>query len=385
MIQVFKPLIVPEAIQAVQDVLQSGWIGLGPKTKQFEEDFAQYIGVPHAVAVNSGTSALHLAIILSDVGDGDEVITTANTFVSTNHAILYQKGIPVFCDVEKETGNIDANLVEGLITERTKAIITVHYAGYPCDMLKLVEVCKKHNLKLIEDCAHACGSKISVESRSPNETNSMDWQRVGTFGDFACFSFHAVKNLPMGDGGMLITKYIEDYEKAKKLRWLGIDRDTFKRASSTNSIPGKYLWKYDVPYVGFKYHMNDINAAIGIEQLKYLDDHNLKRCQIAKIYEGELGSISGITLPKYKVNRISSCHFYPIFVENREDLIIKLKENDIHPGVHYLRNDIYPIYQQANLPNTEYISEHELTLPMHLFLTSDDLNKIIYTVKGNDL
>ena len=367
MIQVFKPLIVEEAIKSVGDVLASGWIGLGPKTEQFESDFGDYIGVKNVVAVNSATSALHLAVVLSGIKDSDEVITTANTFVSTNHVILYERAKPVFCDIEKDTGNIDVSKIEGLITDKTKAIICVHFGGYPCDMDKLVDISKKHNLVLIEDCAHACGAEYKD-------------RKVGSFGDYACFSFQAVKNLPVGDGGMLVCKEREMYEKAKKLRWLGINKDTYNR-SNVGGEPVKYLWKYDVPYVGYKYHINDISSAIGIEQLKYLDRHNERRKLIADYYRNNLKDVDRVVLPVYKKDRKSSCHFYPILVENRDCLIDVLKKHDIHPGVHYFRNDLYGIYEKSNLPNTEWFTNRELTLPMHLHLSDGDVEYIVDVVK----
>ena len=194
-------------------------------------------------------------------------------------------------------------------------------------------------------------------------------------------SFQAVKNLPVGDGGALVTRSEEDFEKAKKLRWLGIDKDTYSRTSSGN-IKDTYLWQYNVPYVGYKYHMNDINAAIGIEQLKYLDKHNERRKFIADYYRDNLCGVSGVTLLDYKKDRKSSYHFYPILVEGRVNLIKKLKENDIHPGVHYFRNDYYPMYKRNKLPLTERFTNQELTLPIHLYLTDDELELIVNVVKS---
>lgn len=367
MIQVFKPMIVEEAIVTVSEVLKSGWIGLGPKTQQFEEDFGKNRSLNNVVSVNSATSALHLAVVLSNIKDDDEVITTANTFVSTNHAILYERAIPIFCDVEPTTGNIDASKVEELITNKTKAIICVHFGGYPCDLEKLLLICDKYNLVLIEDCAHACGSEYKGIT-------------VGNFGNYACFSFQAVKNLPIGDGGALITRTKEDFEKAKKLRWLGIDKDTYTRTSNGDSRDS-YLWKYNIPYIGYKYHMNDINAAIGIEQLKYLNEHNARRKYIADFYRDNLKDLSGITIPDYKKDRKSSYHFYPMLFENRIELIKKLKSKDIHPGVHYFRNDFYPMYKKTDLPNTEYFTNNEVTLPMHIHLTNDDIEYVVNIIK----
>jgi perosamine synthetase len=243
MIQLFKPYVTEEAINSVANVLRSGWIGLGPKTEQFEKAFAEYVGAKYAVAVNSATSALHLATIVSGIGANDEVLTTPLTFISTNHVILYQQANPVFVDVEERTLNLDLAKAESLVSPRTKAIMVVHYGGNPLDIDRLYDFAARHKLKVIEDAAHACGA-------------SFRGGRIGSFG-LTCFSFHAVKNLPLGDGGMVTTNDKALYDRLMRLRWLGIDRSTFARSE------GKYQWEYDVAEVGYKYHMNDISAAIG--------------------------------------------------------------------------------------------------------------------------
>jgi perosamine synthetase len=363
-IQVFKPLIVQEAIDAVSKTLLSGWIGLGPRVEEFEMMFAKYLGVdPQCViALNSCTAALHLAILNSGISDGDEVITTANTFVSTNHVILYEGGIPVFCDIDPGTGCIDSSLVEKLITPKTKIIMAVHFAGFPCDIWELQRIANKYGLFLIEDCAHAVGSRY----------------RIGSVGDFGCFSFHAVKNLPIGDGGMLVVKDKSISGKIRSERWLGIDKDT--RTRERLGVCG-YEWQYSVPYLGFKYHMNDISAAIGIEQLKYLDRHNSRRREIASMYYEGLKDVDSVKMPSY-LPKNSTCHFYPILFEEREKLISHLKSYDIHPGVHYLRNDSYQVYEKfkTELPQTNWFTSRELTLPIHLYLSDEDVDFIISVI-----
>jgi perosamine synthetase len=350
-IGVFKPLIVQEAIDEVVKTLASGWIGLGPKVEEFEMLLAKYFGVdPQSViAVNSGTAALHLAVMHSGVKDGDEVITTANTFVSTNHVILYAHGIPVFCDIDSGTGCIDSSLVERLITSKTRAIMVVHFAGYPCNLENLKKIADEHGLFLVEDCAHAMG--ISYKGA-----------HVGTVGDFGAFSFHAVKNLPVGDGGVLVVKDKTISGQIRSERWLGIDKDT--RTRERLGVRG-YEWQYSVPYLGFKYHMNDITATIGIEQFKYLERHNARRREIANY-----------------APRDSACHFYPILFESREKLILHLKSYGIHPGVHYKRNDSYSIYEQfrTELLQTEWFTSRELTLPIHLYLSDRDVEFIVSVI-----
>ncbi|MEM9849879.1 MAG: DegT/DnrJ/EryC1/StrS family aminotransferase [Bacteroidota bacterium] len=367
-IQVFKPYIRPSSMEAVQEVLSSGWIGLGPKTKQFEHDFLSYLGVAethYAVGLNSNTSGLHIALDLAGVQSGDEVCTVALTFVSTNHVILYKQATPVFVDVDQRTANMCPTDLERKITDRTKAIIVVHLSGYPADMERINALARKHNITVIEDCAHATGG------RYPNG------RKIGDSDNICVFSFQAVKNLPVGDGGMLTTPKEDFYNKAKKLRWLGIDKDTFSRSKHK----GSYSWEYSVPYVGYKYHMTDINAAIGIEQLKFLDEDNARRAAIAATYRTQLQNVAGVTHYQYADHTLSSFHFYPILVENRKALIDHLRTHDIYPGVHYKRNDQYDNYETTDLPCTAIIDQKTLTLPIHVTLEDEAVQKVIDTVK----
>jgi perosamine synthetase len=243
-IQLFHPVVCEEAIEGVSEVLRSGWLGTGPRTKSFEDSFARYIGMPYCVGLNSCTAALHLGLHLLDLPAGSEVISTPVTFVSTNHAILYNQCTPVFADIQLETGNLDVNSVASRITDRTGAIIVVHYGGYPCDLDEFYRLSRETGIPIIEDCAHASGAVYKG-------------RRIGSHGDIHAFSFHAVKNLPMGDGGALTVRSEEHYSRLQKLRWLGISRDTFNRTREN-----QYHWQYDVTEVGYKYQMNDIQPAI---------------------------------------------------------------------------------------------------------------------------
>ena len=356
-IPLFRPNISEEAIGAVGDVLRSGWLGLGPRTAEFERAFAGYVGSPHCVGLNSCTSAIHLALHLLGLPRGSEVITTALTFVSTNHAILYGGLVPVFADVDRASGNLSPSSVKERITGRTRAIIVVHYGGFPADLDELYEIAREQDIRVIEDCAHACGSVYRGK-------------RIGSHGDFHAFSFHAVKNLPMGDGGALTVSSASDDERLRRLRWLGIDKDTFRRTSRD-----AYDWEYDVPEVGFKYHMNDIQAAIGLAQLKLLDKENARRREIADIYRHELSG-AHVILPPQRGDRESSYHLFPVLAEKRDDLVRKLRSRGIGTGVHYRRNDEYPMYQRADLPNVEYFASREISLPMHMCLSDDDVGVV---------
>lgn len=279
MIPVFKPFSGPEELKALKEVLSSGWWGLGPKTKEFEDEFARYLGSKYAVGLSSCTAALDLAFRCIGI-EGKEVITTPMTFVSTNHAILYNKGIPVFCDIEQDTLNIDPEKIEGLITKKTKAVVVVHYGGRACSMDKIMAIAKKHGLYVVEDCAHAAGGEYKGK-------------KLGSIGDFGCFSFHVVKNLATGDGGMLVTDNKRWHKRLLRLRWLGITRDTFARNKKQ-----QYAWFYDVTELGYKYHMNDLAAALGLAQLGRLRWANRRREKCSRRYSEQLEGVGDIKYPK---------------------------------------------------------------------------------------
>jgi len=362
-VQLFKPYITEEAIKAVEEVLRSGWIGLGPKTAGFEKAFAEYVGAKYAVALNSGTAALHLALLLVGVGPGDEVITTPLTFVSTNHAIRYCGATPIWADVRARTCNIDPASVVKLITPKTKAIMCVHFGGWPCDLAMLQEPARHLGITVIEDAAHACGSTY---------INRL----IGGSG-LTCFSFHAVKNLPTADGGMLTTSSRKYAERAKRLRWLGIDKDTWRR---TEEDTGAYAWQYDVTEIGYKYHMNDVIAAIGLAQLKVLEAGNERRRQIAVMYsEGLIHRDIVIKMPLSDPTRTCAQHLFWIQARNRNGLIKKLKGNGIEPGVHYIPNNSYSIYGGliSETPVAQLCSERLISLPLHLGLSDEDIEKVI--------
>lgn len=360
-IGLFKPQIREEAIAAVGEVLRSGWIGLGPKTSEFETKFAGYVGAPYCIGLNSCTSALHLALKILNLPPGKEVITTPVTFVSTNHTILYENLQPVFADIEPLTGNLDADSVEERITPDTGAIIAMHYGGYPCDLDAYYALSKKYGIPVIEDCAHACGAEYKGK-------------KIGGIGDIHAFSFHAVKNLPMGDGGALTVSSEEHDQRLRRLRWMGIDKDTFVRSEAVNKKA--YHWDYNVCEVGYKYHMTDIEAAIGLVQLDYLEQDNARRREIAETYTSELSGVAGVRLFEYEPDRKSSRHLCCVLVDNRDDLVDKLRENGVGVGVHYRRNDIYPMYEKQELPNAEQFTSQVMSLPLHLGLTDEEVGYV---------
>lgn len=365
MIPVFKPSFGEEELEALRGPFQSGWIGLGPKTREFEERFAEYIGTKFAVALNSGTAALHLALKVIGI-EGWEVITTPMTFISTNHAILYNNGIPVFADIEPDTLNIDPKEIKKQITSKTKAIIVVHYGGHACDMDPVLEIAKERNIWVIEDAAHGCGGEYKG-------------QKLGSIGDIGCFSFHAVKNLSTGEGGMITTDDPELYGRLLKLRWMGISKDTWSREEKDK----KYSWYYNVEELGFKYHMNDIPAAIGLVQLKKLEGMNRRRREITERYNRGLKGLPWLETPTVKPYAKSSHHNYVIKVEKRDQLNIYLQEKGISTGVHYIPNNHYEMYHQyrGETPIADSVWRTLLTLPLFPDLKDDEVDYIIQEIK----
>lgn len=374
----FKPkMITSEILEKLKYILDSGWVGLGGVTKEFEDAFSQYVGCNFSIAVNSATSALHLALICAEINEGDEVITTPMSFVSTNHVILYQKAVPVFCDINSDTLNIDINKVEKLITNKTKAIMLVHYGGCPYEHIDVLRnIAEKYNLWIIEDAAHATGARYT---KGDNIGSNSKYER-----NLTCFSFHAVKNLPTADGGMITTNSYEIDKRLRKLRWLGIDKDTYNRAGVGNT----YKWMYSVDEVGYKYHMNDITATIGLVQLQYLDFHNHHRRTISQMYRDFIDSDKILGFVGEIYNPISgaesACHLCVIKVANRDSLIGLMNNNGIYPGVHYYPNHLYPVYKKyyRKLPNAEKVWKDIISLPLHMDVGMWEVKEISGVING---
>jgi len=365
MIPVFRPSFGEEELEALREPFKTGWIGLGPKTREFEERFAEYIGTKFAVAVNSGTAALHLALKVLNI-EGMEVITTPMTFVSTNHVILYNHGTPVFADIEPDTLNIDPAEIRKNMTPKTKAIMVVHYGGHACDMDPVLEFAKERNIYVIEDAAHACGGAYKG-------------QKLGSVGDLACFSFHAVKNLSTGEGGMITTDDPALHGRLMKLRWMGISRDTWSREEKDK----KYSWYYNVEEVGFKYHMNDIPAAIGLVQLRKLDKMNERRKEITEKYNKGLDGLDWLEIPVVRPYAEPSHHNYVIRVEKRDQLNIYLQEKGISTGVHYIPNNHYDMYKsfRGETPISDSVWKKLLTLPLFPDLKGEEVDFIIQEIR----
>lgn len=365
-VQLFKPKVRQEAAAEVEKVLKSGWLGCGPKTREFEDAFAGYVGAKHCAAVNSCTSGLHLAFKLLDLKPGDEVITTAVTFISTNYVLLYEGLKPVFADIDPSTGCLDPISAAEHITQRTRAVMLMHYGGYPCDLDAFYSLGARYGLHIIEDCAHAAGSRYKERP-------------IGSHDSIQVFSFDPIKNLTTGEGGALTTAS-DDYDhRLRRLRYLGIDKDSFTRHGQSNV--NNRGWDYNVVELGYRYHMSDIMAAIGLVQLKYLEDDNRRRREIAAFYSSELADVPGITLLKRHPNYESSRFMFAFLAENRDGLAEKLTENGVGICIHFQRNDRYPMYRPADLPKTEYFCDHTLTLPMSVDLTEEELSYVVGVIK----
>jgi len=359
----FNTHISDNAFDTVKDVLKSTFLSEGDIVRNFEDELNSKLGLINSVAVNSCTSALHLALILAGVKEGDEVILPAQTFIATGLVILMQKAKPVFADIQYNTGNIDPNSIKEKITSNTKAIIVVHWGGYPCDMDEINGIAKKHNIKVIEDAAHAIGATYKNKP-------------IGSISDYTCFSFQAIKHLTTADGGAICCKNHDDFLRAKRLRWFGIDR-----LNSKPSILGER--EYDVSEIGYKYHMNNYSAALGIANLTDFDQILERRCQIAEIYNNELNNINGIQLLNHKNDRKSAWWLYTLLVDNRISFIEKLKERKIPASVVHLRIDSNSVFGgiRKELINQNKFNNLQVSLPVHSDLKEEDINHIIDSIK----
>lgn len=356
-VSIAKPIIGEEEIENVVEVLKSGMIAQGPKVAEFEEKFAKWVGAKYAVATNSGTAALHVALLSCGIGPGDEVITTPFTFIATGNAIVYTGATPVFADIDLETYNIDPDTIEDLITDKTKAISPVQLYGQSADMDKIREIAKKHDLLVIEDAAQAHGAMYNDE-------------KVGNMGDMACFSFYPTKNMTTSEGGMITTNNKELAEKARVFR-----------AHGSNI-------KYKHDEIGYNFRSSDIAAAIGLAQLDKIDEFNEKRINNANYLNEGLKDVEGVITPASPENRKHVYHQYTIRVTkgNRDDWVDILTENGIGSGIHYpipLYNQ--PIYKElgftGSAPNAELAADTVISLPVHPSLSKEDLDLVIEAVK----
>lgn len=367
-----KPLIDDKERNAVNQVLKGSILTHGQRVKEFEKMFAEYISVKHALAVSSCTAALHLAYFYLGISKGDEVILPAQTHVAISHTVELLGGKSVFVDSEMETGNLNINQIEDKITDKTKALSVVHYLGMPVDMKKIQKIANKHNLFVVEDCALSLGAYI-------------DEVHTGNFGDVGCFSFYPVKHITTGEGGMLVTNNEDIALQINKQRAFGIDRQIQER-----KIPGVY----DVQTLGFNYRMTELQAAIGIEQLKKLDDFLKKRKENYRQLEAGLKELEEIKLFKSTHGNLQSSYYCFVFILNnslgkkRFNIIKKLNSKGIGTSIYYPRPVPMMSYyknkydfNELSFPNASKISNHTIALPVAPHLGSEEIDYIISTVK----
>jgi len=351
MIPIAKPILSGKEIEGIRAVLDSGILAQGKAVAEFEEKFAEYVGTSHGVATNSGTSALHTALAALGVSKGDEVITTSFTFIATATSILMQRASPVFCDIDPQTYNIDPDLVQEAITKRTKAIIAVHLYGLPCDMKPIIDIAQDNGLKVVEDACQAHGAEYRGK-------------KAGSFGDAGIFSFYPTKNMTTGEGGMVTTSDSQVAEKARMVRNHGQSQ------------------RYVHEIMGYNYRMTNIAAAIGLSQLKMLDQFNAKRRENAGYYDKSLF----VKTPFVPEGMKHVYHQYTIEVEEREEFLKHLEKHGVGYGVHYPipvhKQPLFRDYNEITLPNTEASSQRVVSLPVHPGLTKEERELIVRTVNS---
>ena len=354
-----------DEINEVINTIRSNWISTGPKCEEFENLFAEMLGVKYAITLANCTCALHLACVVLGIKDGDEVICPSLTFAASVNCIRYINATPVFCDIKSyEHINMDADEIEKLITPKTKAIIVVHMAGFPADMDSIVAVAKKHNLHVIEDACHGPLSEYRGK-------------KLGTIGDVGCFSFFSNKNISTGEGGMLVTNNEDLAKRVRLLRSHGMTTMSYQRAAG-------HATAYDVVDLGYNYRMDDLRASLGISQLQKLKADLVKRAQVRVWYLDALKKLDKVIVPFTENNEFVSNYIMPIVlkdstVDNRDRVREALHAKGIQTSVHYPAVHQFSIYKKysANLPKTDYATDNEITLPMYSKLTKNDINFIV--------
>jgi len=359
-----------EEINAAVEAIKSGWLTMGPKVVEFENSFKKFVGSGEAVSMNSATAALHLGLKAVGIKRGDEVILPTNTFVATAEVVTYFDAVPVLCDIEENTHNIDVSKIEALITAKTKAIIPVHFAGQPCDMDELYEIAEKYELKIIEDAAHAIPSSYKGTMIGNLEKS-----------DITCFSFYATKTLSTGEGGMATTNNVLYAKNMKINRLHGISRDAWDRYTT------KGAWHYEIVDNGCKYNTTDINAAIGLVQLQKQNILRDKRATIAAKYYEAFKDSSEIILPFVKNDRETSWHLYVIKVDKRDEVIEKLKEAGVGCSVHFIPIHNHPYYKDKysyiyeDYPVANAVYDKSLSLPIYPDMSEEEISFVIKNVK----
>jgi perosamine synthetase len=363
MIKLFTTNISDQAVSNVSSVLSSSMLSEGKLVAKFEDKISHDMGLKNPVALNSGTSALHLSLVLAKVRPGDEVILPAQTFIATGLAVLYTGATPIFVDIDYKTGNIDVESIRRNITSKTRAIIVVHWGGLPCDMDEIISIAKYHSIPVIEDAAHALGAEYKG-------------RQIGSISEYTCFSFQAIKHVSTGDGGAIAFKSKESSDHAKSLRWFGIDRK-----NTAISLLGER--DYDISEVGYKYHMNDYSAALGVANLEGYKDRLKWLREINYKYRNEFSSIDGVSLMLSPDDRRSACWLFGMHVQQRDDFIKALASRGVAASVIHQRIDRNKVFGglTKDLVSQELFDETQIHIPIHSGLTGDQVEKVISSVK----
>jgi len=364
MLPVSRPSIGSEELEEVKKVFDTGWLGLGAAVYEFENKIKKYLGAKNVIAVNTGTTALHIALDAFGITEGDEVIVPSLTFCACIQVITALRSTPVFCEVDPDTLNIDIEDVRKKITPKTKAIIPVHYCGNACDMDSLLDIGRKHSILIVEDAAHAFGS-------------SYKGKKIGSFGDVTCFSFDPIKNITCGEGGAVVCSDDAIAEEIRRKRILGIDKDTWHRYKNERS------WSYEVTTQGYRYHMSNINAAIGLAQLRKLNEFIEKKKNIVETYNKAFGNLRGIKILNWNQNETAPFTYIIRVLDGRRDEMMDfLSEKGVATGVHYIANHIQPYFSRyaQPMPVTETIWKEILTLPLYYDMTEKDVDLVIQSV-----
>ena len=368
------PAIKEAEVQEVVETLRSGWLGTGPKVGSFENNFREYIGSQNAVALNSCTAALNLAFLAAGIGEGDEVITTPMTFCASANAIIHVGAQPVFVDIKSDSMNIDPTKIERAITSKTKAILPVHFAGRPCEMDRIMEIARRHNLVVIEDAAHC------IEG-------GYKGKKIGTIGDLTCFSFYVTKNLTTGEGGMITTNNGDWANEIKIMALHGMTKDAWNRYSDEG------YKHYQVIYPGFKYNMMDIQAAIGLHQLKRINENLKRREHIWKSYDEAFADLPVFLPSQVEPDTIHARHLYTLLLDidrfsiTRDDFMQALYQMNIGTGIHYVSLHLHDYYRNTygfkpdDYPVSKFISERTVSLPLSAKLTDQDVDDVIRSVR----
>ncbi len=367
-IRLFKPSVGQEELDNIRGVFDRAWLGLGPLVSEFENEWTRYIGSAASVGVNSATAALHLAVAAFGFKPGAKVLVTAMTFVASATCILYNQLEPVFVDIDPETLSMSLEDLERKATKDCVAIVVVHFGGHPAPMERITEFAKSHNLKIIEDCAHCAGGEYRG-------------RKLGTWSDIGCFSFEEKKSMTTGDGGMICSNDPQLIEPLRAMRWIGIDKDTWKREAkyTRTALDDPRHWHYEVAVLGYKYNMNDLMAAIGLAQLKKLDRMNQRRRELIRRYLDGILDLKHISpLLPYSLEG-SSYWLFGVRYHDRDRLILYLKRHGIATGVHYMPVPMHPLFSEYrnDTPVVDEVWPTMITLPLFVDMANEEVDYVV--------